>query len=137
MRLILALVMLFSFPFIIPVVILALPISIPVFISMFQAYFKKREEKPVTLTDIADIMAKSIYFPSYPIYSHVKKIREEEEMEKELAKPALEKKIQAWQTAMNRWNRLYYCWRDDVVFDLDTGKYFTSEQMMNYLYSAN
>ncbi len=52
-------------------------------------------------------------------------------------KERLAKEIPLWETAMERWNRLYYCMRDDVVFDPDTEASFRPEEMMNYLYSAN
>jgi hypothetical protein len=39
-----------------------------------------------------------------------------------------------WELAMTRWNKLYYCARDDGVFDPDERTFIEVEQMMNYLY---
>jgi hypothetical protein len=39
-----------------------------------------------------------------------------------------------WELAMSRWNQLYYCYRDDGVFDPDERVFIPVKQMMNYLY---
>jgi hypothetical protein len=40
---------------------------------------------------------------------------------------------QAIQEAIQRWSRLYYCARDDAVFDPSSGSCIPPEQMMDYL----
>jgi hypothetical protein len=42
--------------------------------------------------------------------------------------------IPHWKRAMVRWNRLYYCARDDGVFDPEDGIFVPTEQMMDYIY---
>jgi hypothetical protein len=55
-------------------------------------------------------------------------------------KEAEEKKREAayqiaeWQKAMTRWDRLYYCERDDIVFDPSEQTYIPVDQMINFLY---
>jgi hypothetical protein len=39
-----------------------------------------------------------------------------------------------WNVAMQRWNDLYYCSRDDIVFDPATSVYAPVEEMMGFLY---
>lgn len=39
-----------------------------------------------------------------------------------------------WQGAMQVWDRLYYCSRDDIVFDPDNGKQFPTSRMVHYCY---
>ena len=39
----------------------------------------------------------------------------------------------AWDRAMANWNRLYYCTRDDVVFDPQTGKVVPEEALQEML----
>jgi hypothetical protein len=39
----------------------------------------------------------------------------------------------AWDRAMANWNRLYYCTRDDVVFDPQTGKVVPEEALRDML----
>jgi hypothetical protein len=39
-----------------------------------------------------------------------------------------------YQIANDRWNRLYYCARDDIVFDPNGGTYTSADQMNNLLY---
>ena len=42
--------------------------------------------------------------------------------------------IVAWQKAMERWNRLYYCGRDDCVFDPITSEFTQPDQLKEMLY---
>jgi hypothetical protein len=42
--------------------------------------------------------------------------------------------IPRWEKAMERWNKLYYCSRDDGVFDLSEGEFVPTQQLMKYLY---
>ncbi len=41
-----------------------------------------------------------------------------------------------WGHAMERWNKLYYCYRDDVVFIPGDGKSATTAQTREYIYEA-
>jgi len=43
----------------------------------------------------------------------------------------------SWQKAMERWDRLYYCARDDCVFDPITGESTPVEMMREFLYSSH
>ena len=43
-------------------------------------------------------------------------------------------KNKAWNTAIQRWNELYYCYRDDCVFIPNKGTYAPIERMKEYLY---
>jgi hypothetical protein len=43
--------------------------------------------------------------------------------------------VEQWKKAMARWERLYYCVRDDCVFDPMNGEYTTSDKMRRLLYS--
>jgi predicted RNA-binding Zn-ribbon protein involved in translation (DUF1610 family) len=51
------------------------------------------------------------------------------------ATPAYEKEMSAWRRAMEKYRHLYYCFRDDVVFDPEAGATFDSTRLMGYLYS--
>ena len=42
----------------------------------------------------------------------------------------------AWDRAMERYDRAYYCFRDDAVFDADTGQTCRPESLREFLYSA-
>jgi hypothetical protein len=43
--------------------------------------------------------------------------------------------LPTWEQALERWNRLYYCRRDDIVFDPGKpGETFRREEMAGYLY---
>jgi hypothetical protein len=42
--------------------------------------------------------------------------------------------IPQWEMAIVRWYELYYCARDDGVFDPDEGVFVPIEEMMDYLY---
>ena len=35
----------------------------------------------------------------------------------------------AWKQRMEIWNRVYYCLRDDVVFDPDSGKWSSPDDL--------
>lgn len=43
--------------------------------------------------------------------------------------------MQDWHTAMKRWNNLYYCKRDDVVFILGQNSSIPADSMMDLLYA--
>lgn len=40
-----------------------------------------------------------------------------------------------WQMAKDRWDRLYYCFRDDLVFDPETGETCRTETLQQFLYA--
>ena len=44
-----------------------------------------------------------------------------------------QKRYAAWDRAMQNWNRLRYCARDDVVFDPQTGKTLSTEALSSLL----
>ena len=44
-------------------------------------------------------------------------------------------KKRAWDQAMARWNRSYYCFRDDVVFDPDNGESCRPQDLNQFLYA--
>ena len=44
---------------------------------------------------------------------------------------------EAWELAMKFWNRLYYCHRDDIVFDPDTGKTCKPKDLYQLLYQPH
>lgn len=46
-------------------------------------------------------------------------------------------RVPAWQRAMEVWERLYYCERDDVVFDPVTGQSFPVDYIQQYIYSTD
>lgn len=39
-----------------------------------------------------------------------------------------------WERAMQRWNALYYCYRDDVVFGLEPGRYARPAETVRFCY---
>lgn len=39
-----------------------------------------------------------------------------------------------WQRAISRWNKLYYCSRDDGVFDPDEREFIPADNLMSYIY---
>lgn len=39
-----------------------------------------------------------------------------------------------WQKVLARWNRLYYCYRDDIVYDPETGRAVPPSQINTLLY---
>ena len=41
----------------------------------------------------------------------------------------------AWESAIQRWERSYYCSRDDVVFDPDTGRSCQPQGLKQFLYA--
>ena len=43
----------------------------------------------------------------------------------------------AWDAAMERYKRLYYCFRDDIVFDPATGQTCQPQSLKEFLYSAS
>ncbi len=40
-----------------------------------------------------------------------------------------------WERAIARWNCLYYCFRDDIVFDPETGEWCDPAQLHEFLYA--
>ena len=48
------------------------------------------------------------------------------------ARYAMEKS--AWDAAMARWNRLYYCYRDGIVFDAETPETCQPQDMKQFIY---
>ncbi|MEO8974064.1 MAG: hypothetical protein ABI406_20950, partial [Ktedonobacteraceae bacterium] len=54
--------------------------------------------------------------------------------EAEKRKTEYETKLKLYNHALERWNKLYYCHRDDVVYLADR-TYAPIENMMNFLYS--
>ena len=47
----------------------------------------------------------------------------------------IQPEIEVWQQAMERWNQLYFCSRDDVVFVPGENLIVPTSQMMDYIYS--
>ena len=43
---------------------------------------------------------------------------------------------QRWRDAMKRWNRLYYCNRDGIVFDPETNETCDPAQFINFIYQT-
>lgn len=41
---------------------------------------------------------------------------------------------EVWHKVVERWNRLYYCFRDDIIFDPKTEKYFPPWEMEDFLF---
>ena len=48
----------------------------------------------------------------------------------------INKQLDSWNEMMKRWNRLYYCGRDDCVFVPGTNTYAPAAQMNKYLYRS-
>jgi len=46
----------------------------------------------------------------------------------------LDEELKIWKNAMEHWNTLYYCGRDDCVFLPGTGTYAPVSNMINYIY---
>ena len=42
----------------------------------------------------------------------------------------------AWDKAMERWNRLYYCNRDDIVFDPETNETCSKKDVKQFVYET-
>ncbi len=57
-------------------------------------------------------------------------IRKQQRVRKEY--PA---KKRAWDQAMARWNRSYYCFRDDIVFDPDNDESCRPQDLQQFLYA--
>ncbi|MEJ5200992.1 MAG: hypothetical protein WHV66_02055 [Anaerolineales bacterium] len=45
------------------------------------------------------------------------------------------REMDLWRVAIERWDRLYYCMRDDIVFDPTTNIAFTPQEFYSYLLS--
>jgi len=43
----------------------------------------------------------------------------------------------AWEESMRKWQRLYYCFRDDLVFDSQTGETCQPDSLTEFLHSAS
>jgi hypothetical protein len=52
-----------------------------------------------------------------------------------LMRRGIASQIAHWKMAKTRWDRLYYCARDDGVFDPDEGIFIPAQQIENYIYS--
>lgn len=50
------------------------------------------------------------------------------------AKARLNAKLPTWEQAIKNWNRLYYCARDDIVFDPENNSFASSSQAPTFLY---
>lgn len=50
------------------------------------------------------------------------------------SKEEYEKELPRWQQAMRRWDSLYYCERDDILFNPETNETLPVGAMMDYLY---
>jgi hypothetical protein len=46
----------------------------------------------------------------------------------------LQPQIAMWEKAIQKWNEIYYCWRDDTLFDPSSGKSVPSNMMNTLLY---
>jgi hypothetical protein len=53
----------------------------------------------------------------------------------EAARARYEAERQAWEEAMTKYDRSYYCFRDDVVFDAQTGESCDPDSLRSFLYS--
>ena len=42
-------------------------------------------------------------------------------------------KSELWREQISIWNRLYYCHRDDILFDPRTGQFFSPHEILNYI----
>lgn len=62
------------------------------------------------------IIITGIGLVSYRSFRREKKLFEDEE-------------IPLWEQSISKWKKLYYCGRDDIVFDPSTGRYVDSENM--------
>jgi len=66
--------------------------------------------------------------------------KNKDEIENKLKELRLQSRLQfdeefkIWKNAMERWNTLYYCGRDDCVFLPGTGTYAPVSNMINYIY---
>jgi len=56
-------------------------------------------------------------------------------IKKERARVAQEEPI--WKKAVQRWQCLYYCFRDDLVFDPQTGETCQPDSLTEFLHSAS
>lgn len=54
------------------------------------------------------------------------------ESEKQRAQLAAE--TERWQKAKDKWEHPYYCFRDDIVFDLREGIATPADRMLEYVY---
>jgi hypothetical protein len=48
-----------------------------------------------------------------------------------------QKQTESWHKANTRWDASYYCYRDDIVFDPQTGKECKIQNFNNFLYTDN
>jgi hypothetical protein len=55
-----------------------------------------------------------------------------EKRQREIAE--IQAEIPRWEHAMQRWNQLYYCERDDLIFIPSEKTWASREQMMDYIY---
>lgn len=46
----------------------------------------------------------------------------------------IEELLPIWENAMRLWQKLYYCQKDDCVFNPETGEYFSVDGLYDYLY---
>jgi hypothetical protein len=42
--------------------------------------------------------------------------------------------LPAWQAAMRNWQKLFYCHRDDLVFDVETSEHCSPEEVQTFVY---
>ena len=72
------------------------------------------KDEPLIGLFVAIVIA--VFFVRSAISSYIKTKRKRQQWQAKLPK------------AMEIWNRMYYCARDDIIFDPETGKYYPREQ---------
>jgi len=63
-----------------------------------------------------------------------KESRNREEYKQLQAEKFNQEEMPKWRSAMNRWNNLYYCKRDDLIFIPGEGTSDSIDNMMDYIY---
>lgn len=73
---------------------------------------------------------------SLPVSLIVIRLLYRERQKNRRAKAQFPARMQAWEQAMARWGRVYYCSRDDIVFDPETGESCHPADLHEFLYAG-
>lgn len=76
-------------------------------------------------------------FGFFGLFQAIKYFGKDDQKKKETSAARYATEKPAWDAAMRRYTRSYYCFRDDIVFDPETAASCNPVQLAEYLYSEN